>query len=228
VLSLVGSTPQDRAAKELGWLIEKDVRIAVYAMSLLPTENSVPVLTKIAERYHDTTDQYLGQTVGDAIVLLTILGGKESRELLKTLDAAGELRHLSFLDTSFHDYVMRFDKRLSISDSKRQESRREEDLAYWRCSLDLPPGRVIWVMLFQAARRHRECGIHISSDFLRSRFPERYAIAVAGVQDEKALTPELKALAAKDNHTAQQAQRALKMIESATQTRPSGSDTDAR
>jgi len=203
----------------------------VYAMSLLPPQHSVPVLTKIAERYRDTRG-HLGYAYRDAVVLLTVVGGQRNLKLLKAFDDAGRIHHAIFRDTSYHDYVARLEQRLSMTDMERRGGRTREELLYWQCSSDQPVGRVPCKSLFRAARRHRKYGVRISTDFLRSRLPERYAIAVAAVQNEEALIPGLRALAAKKNSAAVYAMRAtqyaLKMIGSASQTRPSGSDTDAR
>ena len=204
------------------------MRLAVYAMSLLPRESSVPVLATIAKEWQ-TNGQYLTQAIGDAIVLLSIQGGNDCVALLEAIDTNGQLRHLSFLDRTFHDYVVDLKRRVAMPDATDRENRRQAELTYWQCSYDHAPGRVIRVMLLQAAWRHNRNKVQISRELLRLRLPERYAIAVAGVQDERSLIPDVQSIAEEGGRTAETARVALELMgKNAASTRSSGpsGDTD--
>ena len=91
---------------------------------------------------------------------------------------------------------------------------------------DTPPGRVYWRVLAQAAWRHRENSVQIPPGVLRLHLPERYSIAVAAIQQDKELVPELRALVETGSPAAEVARFALESMEKAAETRPTGAIGD--
>lgn len=220
VLTLAGSTPPDRAARELGGLIKKEMPLAVFAMSLLPREISVPVLRGIAKDWRDSGSYgYINQLITDAVVLLTILGDKGDLAIVDAIDANDLLRH-KFEDTAFHDYVVRMRERLSMADEGARNGQIREELVYWQCLRDRAPDRRTVMTLFRTAWRHNKEGVYLSRDFLHARLPERYAMAVAAVQRERSLVPELRAIAGKAEWPADDARFALGVMGNDAETQP--------